>query len=575
MVTEVGFDGNRPVPHGRSDEARAAGPGGAAAAGDAELIANLEADVRRARARLAAAAGDVERAAAAGIAHVEAIRGDSDHLAGETDAARGNARRLAAALDEFAGANAEIGRTAQASDRLVSAAEGAAGEATGAVEELRAAIGEIAATVSQIAGIARQTNLLALNATIEAARAGRSGAGFAVVASEVKALSVETQKATAAIAARIERLRAAAETSTGAVARVIGIIGDIRPVASAVADAVEAQVGTIAEIGRTAAEAAGFADDVAGRARSIRDAAGTAAEAGAAIGRTSAAMTGGVDEMARQLLTVLRQTPMGDRRRHDRWPVEIPGRLVVAGRAHPTRTIDLSLGGALVAKGEAPPDKGARGKLELDGLGALACRVAEVSPLGCHLAFDEVGLPAVAARIEAIAAANRVAIERATRAARAAAAALEAALAAGRIRLDDLFDTDYRPIPGSDPPQYETRALKALDALLPPLQEPILAEDGKLAFACAVDINGYLPVHNTRYSQPQRPGERAWNVANCRNRRIFDDRAGLLAARNTRPHLVQAYARDLGDRVVMMKEVDVPIHVAGRHWGGFRTAYLM
>jgi methyl-accepting chemotaxis protein len=555
----------------------AAEPAGAseAAAGDHELVAVLENDIRRARAKLAEAGAEMARAAAEGVRGSEAIRRDSDDLAARTAEAKGNAERLAGAIGAVAEANAEIGRQAQSSDRLASEAEAAAGGATGAIAELAEAIGEIQTAVSLIADIARQTNLLALNASIEAARAGAAGAGFAVVASEVKSLAVETQKATGEIAARIERLRGVAQASTGAVERVISIIGDIRPVAASVADAVAGQVGTIEDIGRTAAEAASFAEDVASRARSIYDAAAAAAATGATIEAASAATTRGVDEMSRHLVTVLRQTPMGDRRRFDRWPVEIAGRLTVGGRSHATKSIDLSLGGALITRIDGAAKPGDRGTLELAGIGAIACRVAETSALGCHVAFLEPTLPAVAATIETVAASYEDAIERATRAAKAVTSAFETALASGRVTLEALFDTEYRPIAGSDPVQYETRALAVLDQLLPPLQEPIVAEDARLVFACAVDINGYLPVHNARYSHAQRAGERAWNTANCRNRRIFDDRAGLLAARNVKPFFAQVYARDLGDRTVVMKEVDVPIHVAGRHWGGFRTAYML
>ena len=74
----------------------------------------------------------------------------------------------------------------------------------------------------------------------------------------------------------------------------------------------------------------------------------------------------------------------------------------------------------------------------------------------------------------------------------------------------------------------------------------------------------------------QRPGDVAWNTANSRNRRMFNDPAGLAAARNLRSYLVQSYARDMGNgNTVMMREIDVPIRVQGRHWGGFRTAYKL
>ena len=52
--------------------------------------------------------------------------------------------------------------------------------------------------------------------------------------------------------------------------------------------------------------------------------------------------------------------------------------------------------------------------------------------------------------------------------------------------------------------------------------------------------------------------------------------AGLAAGRNTRAYLIQTYARDMGNgNTVMMREIDVPVRVRGKHWGGFRTAYRL
>ena len=152
----------------------------------------------------------------------------------------------------------------------------------------------------------------------------------------------------------------------------------------------------------------------------------------------------------------------------------------------------------------------------------------------------------------------------------------ENGVASGAISIEDMFDTDYVEIPGSNPVQYRTKILDWADRALPPFQEAFLAKDPRMAFCAMIDRNGYLPVHNKIYSHPQRPGDVAWNTANSRNRRIFNDPAGLAAGRNLRAYLVQSYARDMGNgNTVMMREIDVPVRVKGRHWGGFRTAYRL
>lgn len=149
----------------------------------------------------------------------------------------------------------------------------------------------------------------------------------------------------------------------------------------------------------------------------------------------------------------------------------------------------------------------------------------------------------------------------------------EQGLETGRISEADLFSRDYSPIPGSDPPQVMAPCTRFTDAVLPDIQEAALEFDAGIVFCAAVNLDGYLPTHNRKFSQP--PGDDpVWNAANCRNRRIFDDRVGLKAGRNTYPFLLQIYRRDMGGgNFVLMKDLSAPIMVRGRHWGGVRLAY--
>jgi methyl-accepting chemotaxis protein len=148
----------------------------------------------------------------------------------------------------------------------------------------------------------------------------------------------------------------------------------------------------------------------------------------------------------------------------------------------------------------------------------------------------------------------------------------EEGIANGEISQRELFDQRYTDIPNTDPPQKMTPFTEFTDRVLPDIQEPLLSFDERVVFCAAVDRNGYLPTHNRKFSKPQ-GDDPVWNAANCRNRRIFDDRVGLAAGQNTEPFLLQAYRRDMGGTFVMMKDVSAPIYVHGQHWGGVRLAY--
>ena len=58
----------------------------------------------------------------------------------------------------------------------------------------------------------------------------------------------------------------------------------------------------------------------------------------------------------------------------------------------------------------------------------------------------------------------------------------------------------------------------------------MLDQDGSVVFAVLVDRNGYLPTHNTRYSQPL-TGDPEKDRVNNRTKQIFADPVGLAAAR--------------------------------------------
>jgi methyl-accepting chemotaxis protein len=109
------------------------------------------------------------------------------------------------------------------------------------------------------------------------------------------------------------------------------------------------------------------------------------------------------------------------------------------------------------------------------------------------------------------------------------------------------------------------------DRVVHQFTETVLDKDPRIVICCVADRNGYIATHNKIYSQPQRPGDVVWNTANSRNRRMFDDRTGILAARNTKEYLAQTYARDMGGgNFVVLKEIDCPIFVGKRHWGAIR-----
>jgi hypothetical protein len=149
------------------------------------------------------------------------------------------------------------------------------------------------------------------------------------------------------------------------------------------------------------------------------------------------------------------------------------------------------------------------------------------------------------------------------------AAAMLKLVKGNTLTLAQLFDTFYIPIPDTDPQKYHTQYDRYTDETIRIILDNYLSKDERIKFVVAVDKNGYLPTHNSRYAKPL-TGDGAYDTQHNRTKRMFNDRTGLAAARNEKPYLLQSYSRDTGE---VMKDLSVPIYIDGRHWGAIRIGY--
>jgi methyl-accepting chemotaxis protein len=149
----------------------------------------------------------------------------------------------------------------------------------------------------------------------------------------------------------------------------------------------------------------------------------------------------------------------------------------------------------------------------------------------------------------------------------------DAAIDSGQLTVADVFDRSYQEIKGwnwGQNAKFHTRFDTFADKAVLVFQDKYLDSED-FVFAVGVDENGYLPTHNTRY-QKALTGDPAQDLVGNRTKRVFNDPVGAAAAKNVEASLKQVYKRDTGET---MWDVSSPIHVKGKHWGGFRIGVSM
>jgi methyl-accepting chemotaxis protein len=130
----------------------------------------------------------------------------------------------------------------------------------------------------------------------------------------------------------------------------------------------------------------------------------------------------------------------------------------------------------------------------------------------------------------------------------------------------NIFDRNYVPVPNTNPQKFTTAYARIFDTEFQCYFDAILDELKGSIYAITIDVNGYLPTHHKKYSQPP-TGRYEVDVVSSRDKRMFkDSEMEIRRAKNTTPMLLQTNMRDTGE---ILTDLSLPIFVDSKHWGAF------
>jgi len=164
-------------------------------------------------------------------------------------------------------------------------------------------------------------------------------------------------------------------------------------------------------------------------------------------------------------------------------------------------------------------------------------------------------------------------VERAQDIARRIVERTEEALGDGRLSERALFDTDYAKIEGTNPKLFRTGLSDWADEHWRPVLDDVKSADSRVLAAACTDMNGFLPTHLSEFSR--KPiGDLTHDTQYCRNGRIILDPIDKRAKESTAPYMMAAYRQEGdGEQYVVVRNVYVPLAIAGRQWGHLELAY--
>jgi methyl-accepting chemotaxis protein len=151
----------------------------------------------------------------------------------------------------------------------------------------------------------------------------------------------------------------------------------------------------------------------------------------------------------------------------------------------------------------------------------------------------------------------------------------ETAIASGALTMEDLFDDNLQPVPGSNPLRYTTRLTQWADANWRPYFDAIYEGSNSLTSVACTSRDGFLPTHISELSRAP-IGNVAHDTRYCRNGRLVTNDLEIKRLAIKQDYLCAIYRQDGdGQQEILMRNIYVPMLINGRHWGEFEIAYTL
>jgi methyl-accepting chemotaxis protein len=155
----------------------------------------------------------------------------------------------------------------------------------------------------------------------------------------------------------------------------------------------------------------------------------------------------------------------------------------------------------------------------------------------------------------------------------------EAAIDAGSLTMDALFDHDLIEIPGSNPVRYRTRVTEWADANWRPIFDEVSCMRDEILTTVCTSIKGFLPTHMTKFSATP-SGDFAHDNRYCRNGRLFFEGVDMVAKVSEKDYMMAVYrhtgaSSGSNKAEAVVRNVYVPLRIKGRRWGDLEVAYIL